>query len=161
MTLSMNRQALFALLLIVLDAGYFYQSLSLPRPFQLGEPGPAFLPMILSAILLIACARILWKELTGTAEAEEEADGAGERITPRAIALIGATGGYIWLFEPLGYWPATLLYTFAVAALFEHERTGSLPRALAIAALIAAGITVAGWLFFVSLFELFLPAGDF
>ena len=55
MNLKMNRQALFALFLIILDVGYFAQALTLPAPFQLGEPGPAFLPIVLAVVLFVSC----------------------------------------------------------------------------------------------------------
>lgn len=158
MTLLRNHQAMFALFLIVLDAAYLREAFSLPRPFQLGEPGPAFMPMLLGLVLFVAAGRILWMELAGTAPLHEAGD---VRITPRAVALVAATVAFIWLFEPLGYWIATLPYVFVVAAIFEVERVGFGWRLLAISALIAAGVTGAGWLFFVTLFDLFLPSGMF
>lgn len=153
----MNGQVAFALFLLVLSIGYFYEALSLPRPFELGEPGPAFLPMILSAVMFVACGRILYQELRGTAE--DEGRPGGISISGRSVVLVVVTAGFIYLFEALGYWPATLCYTFAVALLFEHERTSSFRHAVPISALLAVGITIAGWLFFVTLFKLFLPTG--
>lgn len=161
MNIKMNRPALFALLLIALDVGYYYQSLSLPRPFQLGEPGPAFLPIVLSAVLFISCARILWQELAGTAEVEEQSGASAGRIRPRSIALVLASAAFIFVFEPLGYWIATFIYTVFVAWLFERERDISHVRAVVTSTLIGAAITAVGWLFFVTLFALFLPTGDF
>lgn len=160
MNVKMNRQALFALLLIALDAGYFFQSLSLPTPFQLGEPGPAFLPIVLSAFLFISCAAIIWQELAKTAEPDDNTGVSAGRIRPRSIALVVATAGFIFIFEPLGYWIATFIYSLIVAWLFERERDITHVRALVTSALIAAAITAAGWLFFVTLFALFLPTGD-
>lgn len=156
MKLVRNHQALFALFLIVLDVAYFLQSLALPLPFQLGEPGPAFMPMVLSVVLFIAASRVLWTELAGTAPPD---DTDGIHVTPRVIALIAATAAFIAMFEPLGYWIATSLYVFAAALLFEHERLGLRWRVLATSALISTGITAAGWLFFVTLFALYLPTG--
>jgi putative tricarboxylic transport membrane protein len=158
MNVNMNRQALFALLLIALDAGYFFQSLSLPTPFQLGEPGPAFLPIVLSVLLFISCTAIIWQELAKTAEPDESAD-AG-RIRPRSIILVVATAAFIYCFDPLGYWIATFVYCLIVAWLFERERDITHLRALVTSTLIAASITAVGWLFFVTLFALFLPTGD-
>lgn len=155
----MNRQAIAALFLLVLNTGYFVQALTLPRPFQFGEPGPAFLPLILSGILFVACGRILYMELRGIRGA-----GEGEEVTEsvsivKPIALVLVTAGFVYGFEPLGYWISTLLYTFFVAMLFEYERTSPL-RAVAVAAIVALGTTLSGWLFFVTLFDLFLPSGE-
>lgn len=153
----MNAQAGFALFLLILTVGYFYDALSLPRPFELGEPGPAFLPLILSAIMFVACGRILYQELRGQAQAEDDGELGGSALSGRSVILVVVTAVFIYLFEMAGYWVATLCYTFAVAVLFEHERTSSFRRAIPIAGLVAVGITAAGWLFFVALFDLYLP----
>ncbi|MDP4796730.1 MAG: tripartite tricarboxylate transporter TctB family protein [Rhodospirillales bacterium] len=161
MNVNINRQALFALLLIALDAGYFFQSLSLPRPFQLGEPGPAFLPIVLSAFLFISCAGVIWQELTNTAEPEVNSGASAGRIRPRSIALVVASAAFIIAFDPLGYWIATFFYTTLIAWLFERERDITHVRALVTSTCIGFSITAVGWLFFVTLFGLFLPTGVF
>lgn len=159
MTLVKNPQALFALFLLVLNAGYFAEALTLPLPFAMGEPGPAFLPLVLSVVLFIAAGQILWAELRGTGEAEAEgAPVGGFAVKPIAIAVLTAV--YIVLFESIGYWLSTYLYSFAVAALFETETTSRPVRIIIVAAIIAAAATAAGWLFFVTLFDLYLPTGD-
>ncbi len=159
MNLKMNRQALFALFLIILDVGYFAQALTLPAPFQLGEPGPAFLPIVLAVVLFVSCVRILWLELAGTSSEDDGESQPAARISLRSILLIVVTGLFVWVFEPLGYWISTLLYTFVVASLFEYERTNSIRKSAMMAAIIATGVTVAGYLFFVTLFGLGLPEG--
>lgn len=155
--MTVNRQVIFALLVLALDAGYFIQALDLSFPFERGEPGPAFMPLILVVALAIGALGVLVEELRGTA-VDDTAEGADFAL--RTIALIALTAGFVWAFEPLGYPIATAIYTFGVAWLFEQERVGAL-KALLTSAFIAAGITVAGWLFFVQLFELFLPEGNF
>lgn len=152
----MNRQVIFALLILALDAGYLFQALSLPFPFSRGEPGPAFMPLILVVLLAVGALGVLVEELRGITGDEEEPGTFGYR----ALALIALTAGFVWAFEPLGYWVATAGYTFSVAWLFEQERVGAL-RAAAVSLVVAAGITVLGWLFFVRLFDLFLPQGVF
>ena len=154
----MNRQAIVALLLLVLNTGYFVQALTLPTPFQFGEPGPAFLPLILSGILFLALGRILYMEFRGLGDTKADEELKSATIA-KPVALILVTAAFIYAFEPLGYWIATLTYTFIVATLFEYERTSGL-RALGLAAIIGVCITLAGWLFFVTLFELFLPSGE-
>ncbi|MDO9527239.1 MAG: tripartite tricarboxylate transporter TctB family protein [Gemmobacter sp.] len=151
----MNRQVIFALLILALDAGYLLQTLSMPLPFARGEPGPSFMPLILVVALAVGALGVLVEELRGTASDNGEEGGT---FGLRSIALIVVTGAFVWAFEPLGYWIATVIYTFFVAWLFEQERVGGL-RAMLTSALIAVGITAVGWLFFVQLFELFLPEG--
>lgn len=154
-----NGQAVFALLLLILNTGYFLETLSLPRPFLLGEPGPSFLPLVLSGVLYIACGRILYAELRGIGDtADEGAPAGGFSIRPVILAVI--TGIFVYAFEPLGYWVATSLYTFAVAALFELEESSRPFRLFGVAATVAIGMTVTGWLFFVTLFDLYLPSGN-
>lgn len=153
----MNRQALFALLILALDAAYLQQALLLPLPFARGEPGPSLMPLVLVVALAIGALGVLVQELRGTAHHEDDEDA---RFGLRTIALIVLTGAFAWAFEPLGYVYATLGYAFGVAWLFEQERLGPLKAVLS-SALISAGITGVGWLFFVTLFDLFLPSGNF
>lgn len=150
----MNRQVIFALLILAVDAGYLFHALSLPLPFARGEPGPSFMPLILVVLLAIGALGVLLEVLRGTAEHQD-----AEHFGIRSLGLIGLTAGFVWAFEPLGYWIATVAYTFCVAWLFEQERVGA-ARAAMTAFLIAAGITIMGWLFFVQLFDLFLPEGS-
>jgi putative tricarboxylic transport membrane protein len=158
-SIQMNRQAITALFLLVLNTGYFVQALSLPRPFLHGEPGPAFVPFILSAILYLAAGRILYMAMRGIGDITRGDEPLEASTLIKPFALVLATAGFIYAFEPLGYWLATLLYTFVVAMLFEYERSSML-RALGVAALVALGVTVLGWLFFMALFDLFLPSGE-
>lgn len=151
----MTRQAIFALLLLALDAAYFFQALSLPLPFAAGEPGPSFMPLILVVVLGVSCLGILVQEMRGTVSDDQAEE---VHFGWKTVALIALTAAFVWAFDRLGYWIATVLYTFAVAWLFEQERLGA-GRAMLSALAIAVGITLAGWLFFVTLFELFLPQG--
>lgn len=153
----MTRQALFALLILAVDVAYLQQALELPLPFARGEPGPSLMPLVLVLTLGIGALGVLVQELRGTAEHEDDEDA---NFSLRTVALIVLTCGFVWAFEPLGYWYATLTYTFGVAWLFEQERLGP-AKALLTSALIAAAITGVGWLFFVTLFDLFLPEGRF
>lgn len=154
-----NGQALFAILLLILNAGYLAEALTLPTPFERGEPGPAFLPLLLSGILFLSAGCILLSELRGTAETTDEGTPVGG-FSAKPILLAAITGLFVYLFEPLGYWIATFLYTFAVAALFEYEKTSRPFRLVMVSGVVAVAMTVTGWLFFVTLFDLFLPTGN-
>ncbi|HET7410639.1 MAG TPA: tripartite tricarboxylate transporter TctB family protein [Paracoccaceae bacterium] len=159
MGIATNGQALFAILLLILNTGYLAEALTLPTPFAYGEPGPAFLPLVLSGIMYIAAGRILIAELRGARDAETEgAPVEGTPLKPVIIALITAV--FIYLFEYLGYWIATLIYTFAITALFEYEKKSSPLRMLTVSVIVAIAMTAIGWIFFVTLFDLFLPTGS-
>ncbi len=150
----MNREAIFALFLLVMNTGYLMETLKMPTPFALGEPGPAFLPMLLSAVMFIAAGRILVGALGGLRTDD------GEAFSFRPLILAALTIGFILAFEPAGYWIATLGYTFAVAVLFTLEDNPGPVKVVAISAAVAAGVTVVGYLFFVTLFDLYLPEGN-
>jgi len=149
-----NREAIFALFLLVMNTGYFLETLNMPRPFQLGEPGPAFLPMLLSGIMFIAAGRILVGALGGIRTDD------GERFSVRPLILAALTIGFILAFEPAGYWIATLAYTFAVAVLFSLEEKTTPLKVAALSAAVSVGVTVIGYLLFVTLFDLYLPEGN-
>ena len=143
MGIARNSQALFAILLLILNTGYFAEALTLPTPFAHGEPGPAFLPLVLSGVLYLAAARILLTELRGTGDAETEgAPVEGSPVKPVLIVLITAV--FVYLFESLGYWISTLLYTFAITALFEFEKKSTPLKTLAVSIVVAIGMTVLG-----------------
>ncbi|WMS42235.1 tripartite tricarboxylate transporter TctB family protein [Acuticoccus sp. MNP-M23] len=149
-----NREAIFALFLLVMNTGYFIETLKMPRPFQLGEPGPAFLPMLLSAIMFVAAGRILVGALGGFRTDD------GERFSIKPLILAALTLGFIALFEPAGYWIATLAYTFTVAVLFSLEDSRAPLKVAGLSAIIAICVTGVGYLFFVTLFDLYLPEGN-
>ncbi|WP_121066745.1 tripartite tricarboxylate transporter TctB family protein [Chachezhania antarctica] len=153
----MTRQALFALFILALDVAYLQQALQLPRPFATGEPGPSLMPMVLVFTLGLGALGVLVQELRGTAVHDDDEDA---NFSLRTVALIALTCGFAWAFEPLGYVYATLCYAFGVAWLFEQERLGPV-KAILTSVVISAGITGVGWLFFVTLFDLFLPSGYF
>lgn len=150
----MNREAIFALFLLVMNTGYFLETLNMPRPFQFGEPGPAFLPLFLSAIMFVAAGRILVGALGGMRSED------GESFSFKPLILAALTIGFILAFEPAGYWIATLGYTFAVAVLFSLEESRAPLKVLTLSAAVAVGVTAVGYLFFVTLFDLYLPEGN-
>jgi hypothetical protein len=153
--MAMNRQSVFALLLLVLNAGYALEALRLQTPFARGEPGPAFVPLMLAAVLFVSAGRILVGELRSSAARGAEEDS----LSWRPVLLGAFTAAYVAAFEPAGYWVATLAYTFATAVLFELSDSGRTGRALLLAAVVSVCVTVAGHLFFVQLFDLYLPEG--
>ena len=135
MTRILNGQVIFALALTALNTVYASQVLQMDLPFASGEPGPAFLPSMLCIFIYLAVARILF--------------------------TVGLTVLFIIGFFYLGYLVSAFLYTFMIAFFFDFERRGVwLPSAL-LAAAIAFGVTLFGWLFFVQVFELYLPVWEF
>ncbi len=107
-------------------------------PASQAEPGPAFLPRILSAALLLLGFVTL---VAGIRSKRTEGDRTGETVTlpgpelqpesepgldpdiDRVWAAVGVTFMYVWLFEPLGFVLSTLAYTFGVTVLFRRDHS--------------------------------------
>lgn len=156
-----NIQAGFAIFLIVLTTIYASQIFELGMPFSTaGEPGPAFLPVVLCLFMYVAGLRILHAELTGIGP-EPEAQRRSETVPRLAqvgpLVVLVLTMLYIAAFPWIGYFASTIFYTAAIALFFNYESSGNWKDAAWRSALTAGAITAFGWLFFVQLFGLFLP----
>ncbi|MCC4243600.1 tripartite tricarboxylate transporter TctB family protein [Stappia indica] len=160
MTRRVTGQVLFAFVLLGLNTVYASQVLEMPFPFATGEPGPAFMPMLLCGLVYLGVLKILINEFRSP-EPAPEVESALSAI-PRlgivgplaAIALIGL---FVIVFFYAGYIVAAAFYTFAISLFFNYEQSGSWGRSVIFAVLTSAAITVFGWLFFVKLFGLYLP----
>ncbi len=150
--------AAFALALLALNAVYLTELLGMAAPFARGEPGPSFLPWLLCGFLFVAALRILRDELRAPPGEPVDAAPALRRIDVLGPLSVGAlTAGFIAAFPYVGYAVATAVYVFAIALMFNFEQTRSWGASLLWSAATAAGVTCFGWLFFVRLFDLFLP----
>lgn len=163
MTRIANGQVLFAFTLIALNTVYASQLLQMEAPFANGEPGPAFLPMMLCVFVYIAMVRILFTELR--AEPAERAESVDSDLIPNLrlagpLIAIGLTAAFIIGFFYVGYLAAALVYTFLIALFFMYEQTGDVKRSALFALIIGVCVTAFGWLFFVELFGLYLPVWE-
>lgn len=160
MTRVLNGQILFGFALAALNTVYASQVLQMDAPFAKGEPGPAFLPVILCLFIYIGVARVLIGEFRAGGGARAAAEGSDTiphiRILGPVIA-IGLTALFIAGFFLVGYVVAAAVYTFMIAFYFNYEQSGAPGRAALVALVIAAAVTLFGWLFFVQLFDLYLP----
>ncbi|HPE61015.1 MAG: tripartite tricarboxylate transporter TctB family protein [Thiothrix sp.] len=164
MTRSLNGQVLFAFALLALNTIYASQIFQMERPFASGEPGPAFLPMLLCGFVYIAMIRILlteWRAEPAARPAVMQSD-----VIPK-LQLVGPVGAialialFIIGFFYAGYVVAASLYTFTIAFFFNHEQNADWKRALVLGVVTSVVITSFGWLFFVKLFDLYLPMWEF
>lgn len=160
MTRLLNGQILFALGLAFLNTVYASQLLEMGRPFASGEPGPSFLPAILCGFVYIAIACILIGEIR---RRPEDRDTATESDTVPMIGMvgpiiaIGLTCLFIVGFFYVGYLVSAGLYAFLITLYFNYEQNGTWTRSLLIALVTSVALTLFGWLFFVKLFDLYLP----
>lgn len=172
MTRLLNGQILFGFALAALNTVYASQLLQMDAPFAKGQPGPAFLPMILCAFIYFGVARVLIGEFrAGDAAVGAAGDAAGApaegsdaiphiRIVGPLVA-IGLTALFIAGFFYVGYAVSAAVYTFLIAFFFNYEQSGALKRSALVALVVAAAVTLFGWLFFVKLFDLYLPIWEF
>ncbi|KFB09347.1 tripartite tricarboxylate transporter TctB family protein [Nitratireductor basaltis] len=156
-------QVIFALGLAVLNTIYASQLVQMDRPFATGEPGPAFLPVMLCGFVYLASLVIVIREFRAapTGAKTEPRSEVLPRISLLGPAItIGATALFIVAFVYLGYLVAAACFTFIVAWFFTFEQTGRLARSVAVALATCAVVTLFGWLFFVKLFGLYLPVWE-
>ncbi len=155
---KLNSDLLVGGLLFIGCSVYLYQMFKLSAPFQQGEPGASFYPLILVAIMFSMSVVTIIRGLKNTASGFPAMSKAA---ATRASLAIAATVAFIILFPWLGYWIATIIYTFCIALIFEIGRKYSSLMSALFCLVLAVLVTVAGWLFFVKLFELYLPTGGF
>ncbi|SDG90481.1 tripartite tricarboxylate transporter TctB family protein [Alloyangia pacifica] len=159
------RQILFALLLLAGNTVYASQILQMSRPFATGEPGPSFLPALLCGFVYVAVLCILSGELRKPSAAALAAAEGSEHV-PRIgllgpVLAIALTASFIIGFLYVGYLPAAFVYTALIAGYFNYEESGNCRRAALIGVVTGLCVTLFGWLFFVQLFDLYLPLWEF
>jgi len=164
MTKLMNGQVLFGLGLAALNTVYASQVLLMERPSSNGEPGPAFLPVILCGFVYIGIFCTIIGEFRKSPDATAD-DNISDTIpwisVLGPVLVIGLTALFIVTFVYLGYAVAAAGYTFLIALYFNYEQSGSWGKSALTAVAISAFVTFAGWIFFVKLFDLYLPVWEF
>lgn len=150
----MKKDAVLAVILIVFDLVYASQIWAMPPPFKQGEPGPAFLPILLALILFVAAVAILIDALRSNTNSDD-----GDRRFLRPFLVMVSTALFVTLLYFFGYWIATPFFTFSIMMIFEAATTKPMPRTVGFSALNAFCLTGFGWLFFEELFDLPLPEG--
>lgn len=154
----LNGQVLFAFVLVALNTIYLSQLIKMDTPFSAGEPGPAFLPWILCVFVYLAIAYLVFSELR---DPKRKQNIISEHIpyiqVTGPLFAVGLTMVFIAGFFYAGYVVSALIYTFLVTLFFNFEQTGLIKHSIMIAGLTAICVTLFGWLFFVKLFDLYLP----
>lgn len=139
--------------LIFLAAGIYGLAFSIGLPFgRWNEPGPGVFPLALSILLCIS--GILWF-IRGKAKGEtKKSAGVKEslHIYFTSARIVGLTGAFILVLEPLGYLPTVILYLFS---LFLWVCRYKLWFAVVFAIVFGAG----SWFFFERLLTTPLPKG--
>ncbi|HXV65299.1 MAG TPA: tripartite tricarboxylate transporter TctB family protein [Vicinamibacteria bacterium] len=115
--------------LILLALLYYLATLELPAGD--GEPGPAFFPRLLAAVLLALGVRIVLRGL-------REAGQADLSELRKPTLLIVATVAYLAIFAHLGFVLSTLAYTLFTARLLGGRGVSSLLVPLVATAIVYA-----------------------
>lgn len=114
--------------------------------------GPAFFPNIMAYLLiLLGAAQILAGIRKARAGNGEPKDGASRAAALRMAGFFVLIAGFVVLFNPLGFFPTTLVFLFLLMLLFGMPAAKS--------ALFSALYTVVIYLLFGQLFTIGLPAG--
>lgn len=151
---GLHEDTVAGIVFFVITSVYFQQSLQLSMPFSRGQAGPAFYPMLLSAIMYLCSIVLIYRGL------RTDADGITIDLEQfiRPIAYIIITIGYALTLISTGYIITTLVYTFFVTILFEYSERK--PRELLqFSAAVSVGITALGYIFFEMIFNIRLPSG--
>ena len=135
------------LFLMVLTTVYLAEAVGIRSQFGgEGGIGPRTIPILAAILMYVSLLVVLVQELRG--EGGEASDGG--LIRPALVVL--ATGVYIFIFRPLGYWPATALYVAALFFVFQFETKRPLWFTLYVAL-----VTIAFYGLFAGVFGVRLP----
>jgi len=139
--------------IIFLAAGIYGLVFSIGLPLgKWNAPGPGIFPLSLS--ILLCAFGLVWFVQGRMKEGEKPrgrlAEFFGKSGTP--VQIVGITAAFIFLLEPLGYLPASMLYTFTLFSMVSHYR-------LWIAATLAVTFGAGSWVFFTKVLSTPLPQG--
>ena len=138
---------LMPLFLLVLTTVYLAATFNIQSQFgDSAGIGPRTIPILAAILMYLSLLVVLVQELRG----EQREAPAGTLLRPALVVV--ATGAYIFVFRPLGYWPATALYVAALFLVFQFETKRPLWFALYVAL-----VTVAFYGLFAGVFGVRLP----
>jgi putative tricarboxylic transport membrane protein len=141
--------------ILVLAAVYFYATAQIPA-LEIGDPlGPKAFPVLLGIALIVAVILLFFETLKTGADAAPRRAHAW-REDRRHLLLIGGvtlwTVAYFWVFDRAGFIVATMIYLFALMAVFNRGKwVGN--------ALTAVLFTLGTYVLFVKFLHVSLPGG--
>ncbi|CAO1666889.1 tripartite tricarboxylate transporter TctB family protein [Salinicola sp. NYA28a] len=152
--------------LTIVTVVYLIEAIRIGPPMKGGNMTPAFFPIAIAVLMLIALTCAMVHALRGkpkTPTEEAAGDDDGEDVAQRrrqyaglslgAIGVIVLTAGYLLAFDLIGYFVATFVYVLLLSGVF-----GGGFREKWLSKLIAAiVITIAGYLLFEVVFQVRLP----
>lgn len=141
--------------MLILAAVYFYATAQIPA-LEIGDPlGPKAFPVLLGIALIVTVILLFFETLKAGADAAPRRAHAW-REDRRHLLLIGGvtlwTVAYFWVFDRAGFIVATLVYLFALMAVFNRGKWVS-------NALTAVLFTLGTYVLFVKILHVSLPSG--
>lgn len=151
--MNINREHVVGLVCLAIAAAVLLITPGFPEG-QAGVnlTGPAFFPNIMAYLLIIlGAAQILAGIRKVRAGKGEPKDAASRAAVLRMAGFFALIAGFVVLFNPLGFFPTTLVFLFLLMMLFGMPAAKS--------ALFSVLYTVVIYLLFGQLFTIGLPAG--
>ncbi|MGI6574773.1 MAG: tripartite tricarboxylate transporter TctB family protein [bacterium] len=146
-----NRDTIQGLVVMLFAIVYFIKSLELPLPFAVpGQPGPAFYPWCLAAVLFVCGIALLRNGLVQGQEDNNNKFVMGKEAIRPALTIL-VTVVFLKLFATAGFWVSTVVYACSIVFAFEYGRRKA-GKALTLS--LVAGILVTAAVYF--LFEVLL-----
>lgn len=109
---------LFPVFLFVMTTAYLAAAFNIRTMFGAdGGVGPRTMPIVSAIIMYGALLIVIVKEVRGPQKERENT--LASHVRPILVAL--ATGGYIWLFIPLGYILSTMVFVAVLFAIFQYQ----------------------------------------
>lgn len=133
--------------LFVVTTAYLLNALQVTTAYDDVGVGPTFFPVVLSVVMYVALAAVLFQAL----RSPRDAAAAPLRLKD-PIKIVVLTAAYIALFRPLGYFIATTLYVWSLFFVFAFGSRSHVWRVVS-----AILIAIAGWLLFDVAFGIRLP----
>lgn len=119
-TVRLNRDTISGGALLALTLLYFRSAWNLPAGRD--EPGPGFLPILLSLSLALVALWIVVGGVKNAATLEKNSE-SGAALPPwKPILALGLTAVFVAAFQSLGFAITTVLYTLFVTLLFRRDR---------------------------------------
>lgn len=157
MKLKLNNEIVWGIGLLLSNTVYLFQTLKLPFTFDQGEPGPRFYPFVLCTLMYLFSIILL---LNGLKVKGKHTFSFSYKalFKEKYFWSMIVTAIYIALFNTLGYWINTIIYSFLLSILFAlggEKRRGFLVFYF----FTSLSITLAVWLIFEIIFGVPLPLG--
>ncbi|WP_110649912.1 tripartite tricarboxylate transporter TctB family protein [Salinicola peritrichatus] len=137
--------------LTIVTVVYLIEAIRIGPPMKGGNMTPAFFPIAIAIVTLIALACAMVQAIRGMATQAESEDRPRGGISAKALAVTLITAAYLAAFDVAGYFVATFFYVLLLSVIFGGRR--GWPFKL----LAAVVITALGFGLFELVFQVRLP----